>query len=77
MGPNGSSASGGLRGIASVYFNGIQVFQIMTDNDSGNMSQTYGPVLIIPPFTLVEVKTISTSATADYVASCAIEGMII
>ena len=48
----------------------------MTDNDSGNMTQTYGPELIIPPATQVTVKTVSTSNTADYVAQCAITGRV-
>ena len=76
MGPDGTSASAGLRGICSIYFNNIRVYQIMTDNDSGNMTQTYGPELIIPPATQVAVKTVSTSNTADYVAQCAITGRV-
>jgi len=74
MGPDWDSASAGLRGICSIYFNDVRVYQIMSDNDNGNMAQTYGPVLIIPPFTKVTVKSNSTSDTADYVVQCALTG---
>jgi len=76
MGPDGNSASNGARGICSIYFNAIRVYQIMTDNDSGNMAQTYGPQLIIPPGTTVTVKSTAASTTTDYVAQCAITGRV-
>ena len=76
MGPDGNSASSGARGICSIYFNAIRVYQIMTDNDSGNMAQTYGPQLIIPPGTSVTVKSTAASTTTDYVAQCAITGRV-
>tara|TARA_Y100000296_G_C4966064_1_gene153478 strand:+ start:76 stop:489 length:414 start_codon:yes stop_codon:yes gene_type:complete len=77
MGPDGASASAGLRGIGSIYFNNVRVYQIMVDTDSGNMVQTYIPKLMIPPHTHVIVKTNSTSDTADYVAQCAIKGIVV
>jgi len=76
MGPDGNSASNGARGICSIYFNAIRVYQIMTDNDSGNMAQTYGPQLIIPPDTTVTVKSTAASTTTDYVAQCVITGRV-
>jgi len=76
MGPDGNSASNGARGICSIYFNAIRVYQIMTDNDSGNMAQTYGPQLIIPPSTIVTVKSTAASTTTDYVAQCVITGRV-
>ena len=76
MGPDGDGAVTGNRGICSIYFNEIRVYQIMTDNDSGNMAQTYGPQLIIPPGTHVTVKTTSQSTTTDYVVQCAITGRV-
>ena len=76
MGPDGGSSSAGLRGICSIYFNDNSILQIMSDNDSGNMAQTYGPELIIPPFTKVKVSTTSVSSTADYVAQCAVVGKV-
>jgi len=77
MGPDGDSASNGLRGIGSIYFNNVRVYQIMVDTDSGNMAQTYIPKLMIPPHTQVIVKTTSVSATADYVVQCAIKGIVL
>ncbi len=76
MGPDGNSASNGTRGICSIYFNDIRVYQIMTDNDSGNMAQTYGPRLLIPPSTIVTVKSTAASITGDYVAQCMITGRV-
>jgi hypothetical protein len=76
MGPDGTTASAGLRGICSIYYNDIRVYQIMTDNDSGNMIVPYSATLIIPPFTKVTVKSVSTSATVDYVAQVAINGKV-
>jgi len=76
MGADGASSSAGARGICSIYFNANRVYQIMTDNDSGNMAQTYGPQLIIPPSTIVTVKSTAASTTTDYVAQCAITGRV-
>jgi len=77
LGPNGDSASNGLRGIGSIYFNSVRVYQVMIDTDSGNMVQTYIPELMIPPHTHVTVKSNSISDTADYVVQCAIKGRIV
>ena len=77
MGPDGNSASNGLRGIGSIYFNNVRVYQIMVDTDSGNMAQTYIPKLMIPPHTQVTVKTATVQDTSDYVVQCAIKGMIV
>jgi hypothetical protein len=77
IGPNGGSASAGMRGIGSIYFNNVLVYQIMVDTDGGNMAQTYIPKLMIPPHTQVIVKTNGSTATVDYVVQCAIKGIIV
>lgn len=76
MGPDGSSSSNGTRGICSIYYNDIRVYQIMTDTDSGNMVQTINPVLVIPPFTKVTIKTTAATTTVDYVAQVCVTGKI-
>jgi len=76
MGPDGGSSSAGTRGICSIYFNDIRVYQVLADTDSGNMAQTIYVELIIPPFTKVTVKTTASSSTTDYVAQIAITGKV-
>ena len=76
MGPDGNSASNGTRGICSIYYNDLRVYQIMTDTDSGNMAQTFNPVLVIPPFTKVTIKTTAATTTGDYVVQVSVTGKV-